>query len=283
MEQKSYFAWVGGIVLAFALAMTLFILWIGKIDFGKEEYLYDIYFDGSVTGLGEGERVRFRGVPIGVVKSIKVSSQDLQHIQVTISVQDPGLIREDAVASLESAGITGIAYVQINGGSPKVPELKAKEGQRYPVIESQPSRLEEVFQQVPDVLSKIQKLAESLNEVLTPENKKTFKELLKSSNKMVQKLDESLTHFDSQFGKTTESLAKASEQADQTLKTIDGFLKRNQGAVEYFTQSILPEAGEFVGEGRETLQELGRLSKTLDSAINRIVESNSTGARRSVS
>ena len=58
METKASYILVGSFVLALCLAAAGFILWIAKFQFDQEFARYDIFYEGSVTGLTEGSSVR---------------------------------------------------------------------------------------------------------------------------------------------------------------------------------------------------------------------------------
>src|SRR5260370_40030021 len=62
-------------------------------------------------------------------------------------------IKEDAVAELDAQGITGLAFVQITGGSNASPVLEKREDKRYPIIASRQSGLEEAATTPPDLFN----------------------------------------------------------------------------------------------------------------------------------
>ena len=90
---------------------------------------------------------------------------------VTIQVQPHLNIREDSVASIDSQGLTGGAFVEITGGTPKSPLLVAKEGQRYPVIRTKQSTFAQLQQSVPEVVAKLSVAASRLNDLLSDNNR----------------------------------------------------------------------------------------------------------------
>ena len=67
--------------------------------------------------------------------------QDPQLVRVILQVRNAVEIRTDAVASLETIGLTGVSYIEISGGTLNSPALVVAEGQQYPTIRSRPSSL----------------------------------------------------------------------------------------------------------------------------------------------
>ena len=76
---------------------------------------YFMTFKSGVTGLAEGADVEYRGVKIGHVENIKID--DNLEILVEITVRpDIATLREGVKASLSSNLLSGIAFVQLEGG-----------------------------------------------------------------------------------------------------------------------------------------------------------------------
>jgi phospholipid/cholesterol/gamma-HCH transport system substrate-binding protein len=117
METRANYTLVGAFVIFFLVAIIAFILWVANVDFSRNATDFDIYFSRSVTGLKEGGTVLYRGVPVGSVKSISLDPDNVEKVRVTVLVNGGVPIKEDAFASLELQGITGVAYIQLNGGT----------------------------------------------------------------------------------------------------------------------------------------------------------------------
>ena len=98
---------------------------VASVPIDREVDPYQIAFAGSVTGLQQGSQVRYRGVPVGRVADIRIDPQRVEWVLVTIEVERGTPIRQDTVASLEMQGVTGIAFVQLQGGTQASPPLVA--------------------------------------------------------------------------------------------------------------------------------------------------------------
>ena len=122
---------VGVFVLVAFAGFFAFVMWLGKTEIDREVDAYHIYFRGSVSGLTSSSTVRYRGVPVGSVGSVTdivIDPKNSEQVLVTIEVTGGTPIKEDATASLEMQGITGLVNVQIGGGAKESPRLVAKEG-----------------------------------------------------------------------------------------------------------------------------------------------------------
>src|SRR5712692_10928505 len=170
METRAHHIVVGAFVIALLTGVFMSVIWLAGAQFQREGKIYDIYFRGSVSGLNEGAPVRYKGVQIGRVLSIRLDPDNVERIRVRIEVDAATPIKEDAVAELEAQGITGLAFVQITGGSNASPDVQKREDKRYPIIASKPSRLEEVFISAPELLKRATLVADRLLLVLSDAN-----------------------------------------------------------------------------------------------------------------
>src|SRR5579885_674358 len=184
METRANYVAVGAFVLAVLAGVVVVLLWLARVQFNHVFAHYDIYFTGSVTGLTQGSAVTYNGIQIGRVIEIRIDPQNLQQVRVTIEVDQPTLIRSDAVASLEVQGLTGVAFVEITGGSQNAPPLEAQLGQRYPVIASRPSGLQRVVSSAPEALSRLIEVADRLAEVLDDRNRAAITETLDNMRRL---------------------------------------------------------------------------------------------------
>ena len=72
MEREANYAAVGGFVVLIALLAGLFVYWYAGVREHRDYRRYEIYFDGSVSGLSDGGSVRYLGVEVGRVVRIRL-------------------------------------------------------------------------------------------------------------------------------------------------------------------------------------------------------------------
>ncbi len=211
MEPHARNMLVGGFVLALVAGLVGFVLWLGKFQLEQQYAYYRIYFSGSVTGLNVGSNVRLQGVPVGIVKGIRIDPQNVQRIEVIIQVAKDTPVKADAEASLGMQGITGIAYVQIHPGKQESPMLVAQPDQDMPEIPSRPSQLEKLVEGFPTVMARIDKL-------LSDENQKAIAETLQN----ISKLTGALADKSDDFGKLVADGAKTMQELNQAARSTKG-------------------------------------------------------------
>lgn len=66
----------------------------------------------------------FRGVQIGEVRTITINPKNAEEVLVTIRVQENAPIKENTYAVIEAQGITGLSFIQLQGGTNEAQDLK---------------------------------------------------------------------------------------------------------------------------------------------------------------
>ncbi|MHB8092950.1 MAG: MlaD family protein [Syntrophales bacterium] len=109
----------GLFVLSGLLLGAIAIIWLGASDIFLKGALYNVYFDESVQGLQVDSTVKYRGVEIGKVESIKVAP-DNKLIEVVMKIDLSSDLQKNTYAQLRTAGITGIVFIELDRISPDI-------------------------------------------------------------------------------------------------------------------------------------------------------------------
>jgi phospholipid/cholesterol/gamma-HCH transport system substrate-binding protein len=115
------------IVASVTLCILIFLM-SGTVGLFTPQITLYAYFDNA-EGLIVGAPVDLQGVVIGNVKSIKVVPSDTgKPVQVTMKVNTKYqfLLRKDTVASIQTAGVLGQSFIDLN--SKGATEAEAKDG-----------------------------------------------------------------------------------------------------------------------------------------------------------
>lgn len=180
METRASYLIVGAFTLMVMVGSVLAIVWMAGVNIDEDFAYYDIYFEGSVTGLKPGNPVRYRGIPVGVISDMQIDAANVERVRVTIEIPDSTPIKSDTVASMEFQGITGVAYVQISGGTHKAPKLARKADEERPTIPAQSSQLEQLFESAPELITRVTALVDRFNLLLNTKNRENLGKTLAS-------------------------------------------------------------------------------------------------------
>lgn len=125
MHKESGFTWKLGMFVVIGL-----ILFIGTIYFvGKQKNLFGSAFHlttkfTTVSGLKEGNNVRFSGINVGTVNSITLITDSSVLVEILIREDVQQFIKTDATASIGSDGLMGDKVLTISPGVGNNPSVK---------------------------------------------------------------------------------------------------------------------------------------------------------------
>ena len=121
METRARYALIGAFMLAVILAIFAFIYWLeNKGGFGERD-IYQVRFQGSVSGLSVGSAVLFNGLRVGEVTGLSLSVERPQDAVATIGVVHNTPVRDDTEVTIETQGLTGGAAIALSGGTSSSP------------------------------------------------------------------------------------------------------------------------------------------------------------------
>jgi phospholipid/cholesterol/gamma-HCH transport system substrate-binding protein len=217
-----------------------------------------------VTGLGKGTTVRYNGIEVGRVDSLAFDPNDPQEVIVTLQVQ-PGLnIREDSEASIESQGLTGGSYLEIDGGTANSPLLVAQPGQRYPVIKAKASTLQQLEETAPRLVAKLNSAADRINDLLSDQNRKAISGILTNLNTTTLTIAQHSGDIDTTLHSLAVTTSKLSPTLDDINEDIDKLGKLSDDADALVKSPAMSDISDLTGDMKKLLASLTRLSNQLD-------------------
>jgi phospholipid/cholesterol/gamma-HCH transport system substrate-binding protein len=205
-----------------------FAYWMLKPSTDEETQKYLIYFDESVLGLNLDAPVKYRGITVGKVTRLRINPKNTEQVEVTVDILRSTPIKENTVAKLTAQGITGLTYINLTQGKNDAPPLKAKEGQKYPVIKTIPSFFEHFERSLGDVSSQLSATLYKTQKLLNDENQKQIGLLLKRTASIMDKLDtlldtKTIAHFQSSMN----NLDNITYKVDKLMPKIDTFVEKS--------------------------------------------------------
>jgi phospholipid/cholesterol/gamma-HCH transport system substrate-binding protein len=271
METRANYVAVGAFVLTCMLALVITLLWLAGAQYSNEYEYYRTDFHGAVNGLGKGTDVRYNGIDVGHVAEVRFDPHDPQVVIVTMQIQPKLGIRTDSVSSIEPQGLTGGSFVEISGGSKKAAVLTALPGQEYPVIKSTPSALQQLTQSAPQLLAKLNMVADRLNGVLSDNNQQHLAHILSNLDKTTTTLAARSGDIDS----TLASLSAASRALPATVAETDASVKKfgrlSDDADAFVRGPGLAELTGLLADTRRLVFSLNRVSDQLDRQPTKLI------------
>jgi len=291
MDRDANYLAVGAFVLLVIAMGVSFVLWYTEHQDKHQYNHYEIYFQGSVSGLNEGSPVRFLGVNVGRVTQVAVDPQRRDRVQVIAEIETSAPINGRTLASLGLQGVTGLLFIDLEQDrSADVPDTLTQ-GQEYPVIRSKSSDFDKLLTALPTLAGHADEMIGKLNNALSDENVQAFTDTLNNAKsatarlaKTMQGVDELVARLkatsaevqtmsasirgvsDSAAPDIKQILAKtriATENFAETSRQLDKFIAENEKGVSRFTDQGLPEFERLLREAREAAKDFHELSRSV--------------------
>ena len=167
---------VGAFVLLLGALLVGGVLWIASGGRLQKQYdLFSVVAEESVAGLSLNAPVKYNGVDVGKVSDIRLDPVDPERVRLTLAIERGTPIKVDTVAILQTQGLTGITYLELDGGSRDALPLKARAQAPYPVIGTKPSRIARLDSVLTTVLDKLDGASTKVDAVLSDDNRAALK------------------------------------------------------------------------------------------------------------
>jgi phospholipid/cholesterol/gamma-HCH transport system substrate-binding protein len=286
METKANYVAVGAFVLALVLGLVIALLWLTGAQYAQEYAYYQTFFSGSVSGLGNGTSVRYNGIEVGRVAKLNFDANDPRRVQVLMQIDPTLKIHADSVAYIASQGLTGGSYVEIDGGSKNTPVLEPRVWGEYPTIKSKPSTLQQLEQSAPMLVAKLNRIGDSLNDLLNNKNRKAIADILTNLRTTTDVLsarskdiDATLHNFSAASAKLDMDLADLHTtlgHADQAISSVGSAATSAANGITRLTEHVdasvsNAQIGQLSTDLRNLVGNLNRLSNQLQNQPTRLL------------
>jgi len=241
-----------GIFLVVSIGVLVFIF--GLFVIPKLKSLGDSYFINfkgvSVYGINNGSSVKYQGVDIGKILTIEVNPYDLNSILVEVEIKRGFPVKIDMRAKLQYAGITGLKFIELSGGSTESKNLLP--GGIIPMEKGLGEKAE-------DIVSNIDKAVQNINKLLNEKRGEELSRILENieaSTRMIKSFIEEQRGFASQTVSNMEKISNSVAKFSASLEKVDIDGLANQ------TQRLIDVINE-----RFSKRELGKTIEDFDELV----------------
>lgn len=296
MDREANYIAVGAFVLLVLAMAAGFVLWYSDAADGQAVRRYEVYFEGSVSGLSEGSSVRYLGVVVGRVANIGIDPRDARRVRVVADINADAPVGRDTVARLTLQGVTGLLFVDLRPRSPGSPLGVTVASLRHPVIPSEQSQFDVLVSNLPDVISRAGEALERINALLSDANIAAISDSLANAKRASSELPAAVAEARAMFGDLKEaanemettmaalgelggadikaSAMRLREVADTiavTAERIDRLVAENQGNVDRFAGQGLAEFEQLMREARAAMRSVDALTRSLEQDPSRVI------------
>jgi phospholipid/cholesterol/gamma-HCH transport system substrate-binding protein len=284
METRANYVLIGAFVLIGAAALMLFTLWIAGTPLNRSYSTYDVVFEGPVNGLIEGGEVRFNGIKVGEVQRLSLDRNDPNRVIARIRIDAETPVRTDSMAELNFLGITGVTFIQIRAGSPDQPLLKPEDFQPPPVIKTERTALDELFQGGQDLLTVTGETINKLNGALSEENVAHFTAILANLETASEKIAADGGLIDSaqsalkSLDKAAVAIERAATSVNSTVDAVDDDIKQFVTDANELVAALQPAAANVSQTIDNINGAVTQLNKDITPSAGRALEQISAAA-----
>ena len=291
MEREANYTLVGAFVLLIVTMAGLFVYWYAGSSDARDYTRYEIYFEGSVSGLNRGSTVRYLGVEVGKVAAIRIDKRAADRVQVIADIDSQAPISEETLASLSLQGVTGLLYIDLLANADPKRKMAPVPSEQYPVINSVQSNFDLFLASLPDLVGRAADLVDRASRVLSDENIASLTSTMQSIEQSAATLPQTMRDASvvvAEFKATVtdvraaaagartlmessgpdlaaaaERFRRISENLATTTANLDRLMTSHRDDLGLFLRDSLPEMERLVRDGRQAAQEFRELSRSL--------------------
>jgi phospholipid/cholesterol/gamma-HCH transport system substrate-binding protein len=282
---------VGAFVLLVIAMAGLFVYWYSDAREHRDFTRYEVYFDGSVSGLTQGAAVRYLGVNVGRVVSMYIDHRNAARVQVIVDIDSATPVSEDSVAELSQQGLTGVLFIDLLRNPRNKPLLAAVPSERYPVIRSSRSNFDLLLSSLPEMVGRASEVLGRVQLLLDADNLKAISQAFTNLDATTRNLPDTIRELraliadlhqtSDEFRATAASVRGVTDAAGPQLReavnhiavvtahlgeataNLDQMIRENRGDVRAFTRESLPQVERLLGDSRAAVAEVRELAHSL--------------------
>jgi phospholipid/cholesterol/gamma-HCH transport system substrate-binding protein len=291
MEREANYTAVGAFVLLIATLGGFFVYWYTASGDARDYKRYEIYFEGSVSGLIRGSTVRYLGVDVGRVIDIRIDKRASDRVQVIADIDSQTPISKQTLASLSMQGVTGLLYIDLLANAKASRVMASVPSENYPVIDSVQSNFDRLLSSLPDLVGRATVVVDRAARVLSDENIQAFSKTMENiqlssatlpgamRDAAVVVADLRATLADVRvaaagvrrlidtsgpdLAAASERIHSISENLARTTANLDRLMTDHREDLGLFLRDSLPEIERLMRDSRSAAQEFRELSRSL--------------------
>ncbi|RMH93327.1 MCE family protein [Lysobacter pythonis] len=289
METKANYVLIGSFTILITAFLLGFALWAAKYSSDASWQRYQVIFNEPVTGLSEGSGVQYNGISVGTVEKLSLDPRDPRRVEAILKLKNDAPVKVDTRAKMSMAGLTGSPFIQLTGGSPDTPLLRPDHRNDMPVIQTEPSALQNISDTANKLVARLDKALseENIQRISdTLENLRATTDAIGSQREDIRQLLVNARMASEDLRKTLDTTNRALTKVDReviaklpaTMDKLDhaiasfqsagenanSLVAENRAPIGQFTRDGLQQIAPTLAELRALMRDLRRISDRLD-------------------
>lgn len=260
MENKSHAFWAGAFTLGLLAVVVLVIAWFNHDR--AVRIPYDLIAKTSVTGLNPDSIVRYRGIPVGKVRTIQFDPKSPGIIVVRIAVNPDTPMTRSTFATLGYQGVTGLGFVQLDDTGADPTPLPSSEA-RVTQLTLRPGLLDDLQKRGADMIKQMEQVTVSLNHMLNEQTREQLMHTLQSIQHAADGVTTITKNANPAVVKLPETVAKLNDTLDSVHKLV-GTMNNPQGPL----MTNLNKIGDAASKTGNAVTQLGDSVQSMSATLN---------------
>ncbi|MDX2276377.1 MAG: MlaD family protein [Hyphomonadaceae bacterium] len=272
METKANYILLGAATIAGALLIMLFAMWLAGGEYRQGFQEYDIVFDDPVRGLAEGGEVRFNGIKVGEVQTLRIDPDNTNRVIARVRISSDVPVRADSTAQLEPVGLTGVTLIQLSPGLTTSQLLRPTPFGATPRIQGRGSQIDLIVARGEDIAMRASEAVAAVRDLLTDENIARVTRIIENLEVISDRLADERSVIN-RSGEAAGALADAARSIDslavqtqRDLAELDEVMSGLRGVAATASDDTLPELAEAALEIRRAAASINRVANDLDES-----------------
>jgi phospholipid/cholesterol/gamma-HCH transport system substrate-binding protein len=253
VERDARYATVALFALACIVAALAFVWWYSGRGDRRDFDTYEIYFEGTVSGLAKGSPVRYLGVDVGRVTSLAVDRNDPGRVKVVAEIDAEAPVSGATQAKLGFLGLTGLLYIDLQQNQRVSASRWLPRGERYPVIAARKGSIEASAERLPEILGQAAEIMSRVEGLLAEEN--------------IAGITATIANLERTTAQLPAALADAQALASDLRKISAATLALTQRA-DATIEAAQPELSAALANARVASEKFARTADSLDRLLN---------------
>ena len=292
MERDARYATLAAFALACVVAAFAFVWWYSGRGDQRDYQTYEIYFQGTVSGLSKGSPVRYLGVDVGRVTALGVDKADAGRVKVVAEIDSTAPVSGATQAKLGYLGLaTGLLYIDLQE-DPDVPHSRPLQlGVAHPIIPARKSSIEASAERLPEILGQATSVLARIERVLSDDNVRSFsrtmanierasgelpatmnearalatelRSISASTLALTNTLNQTINKAQPDLEATLANARTASDKLARTADALERLLNANEGGLGRAAGASVAELQQLVIDARVASNEVRELARVL--------------------
>jgi phospholipid/cholesterol/gamma-HCH transport system substrate-binding protein len=278
---------------------VLFVYWYSESHERRDYTRYEVYFEGTVSGLARGAPVRYLGVEVGRVVRMRIDPRNSGRVEVVVDIDSSAPVAPTTLAELSLQGVTGLLYIDLTVSPRGRPLADAVPSLEYPVIRSARSNFDVFLASLPGLVGVVGDVADRISRILSNQNIAALSGALDNINQASATLPQTLRDIQAltadlrgaalEISGAAAGVRRITEQGGPELLAalqhirvvadnlasasakLDQLVQDNRQDVRVFARDGLPELEQLLHEGRAAALEFRELSHSLREDPSRLI------------